>query len=86
MSTIEIHPRIAQRHPEITSQDVSDAMRSMVHYAQRDSGEWVAVGFDNKGRFIELVYVYSNELDSFLVYHAMTPPSAKTLRELGLGR
>ena len=86
MSHIDIHPRIEQRHPEIKPQDVYDAVRGMVSYTRRESGEWVGVGFDAQGRFIELVYVYDEDLDSFLVYHAMIPPSAKTLRELRMER
>ena len=46
MSHIDIHPRIEQRHPEIKPQDVYDAVRGMVSYTRRESGEWVGVGFD----------------------------------------
>ena len=52
MSHIDIHPRIEQRHPEIKPQDVYDAVRGMVSYTRRESGEWVGVGFDTQGRFI----------------------------------
>lgn len=86
MSAIDVHPRIAQRHPEVTPEDVIEAMRGMVRYQQRPSGEWAAVGFDGKGRLVELVYVYNEELDSFLVYHAFTPPTGKMMKELGLER
>ena len=47
---------------------------------------WLAVGLDGKGRLIELVYQYDEEEDLFFVFHGMTPPSGKTLRELGLER
>ena len=43
MSHIDIHPRIEQRHPEIKPQDVYDAVRGMVSYTRRESGEWVGV-------------------------------------------
>ena len=49
MSHIDIHPRIEQRHPEIKPQDVYDAVRGMVSYTRRESGEWVGVGFDTQG-------------------------------------
>lgn len=86
MSKIETLPRVVKNHPELSYEDVDEAMRAMVRYSQRATGEWVAVGFDSKGRFIELVYLYSEEKDAFLVYHAMTPPSAKTLKELRMER
>lgn len=37
-------------------------------------------------RLVELVYVYDEDDDFFFVYHGMTPPSGKTLRELGMER
>ncbi|MDI9591007.1 MAG: hypothetical protein QM302_08245 [Acidobacteriota bacterium] len=86
MSVIDVHPRVHRRHPEIADDDVLAAMHGMVRYQQRDGGEWLSVGFDDKGRLLELVYVYDSDRDGFLVYHAMTPPSGKTLRELGLER
>lgn len=86
MVTVIIHPRIARRHPEIAPDDVAAAMRGMVRYQQRPTGEWLAVGFDGRGRFLELVYRYDEREDCFLVFHGMTPPSGRTLRELGLER
>lgn len=86
MSQIGVHPRISQRHPEVSEKDVTAAMRSMIRYKQRDSGEWLAVGTDSHSRLVELAYIYDNDEDYFFVYHGMTPPSSKTLRELGLER
>lgn len=86
MSEIGVHPRIADRHPEVGPDDVMAAMRGMIRYKQRSSGEWLAVGLDGRGRLLELVYQYDEEDDFFLVFHAMVPPSGKTLRELGLER
>ena len=86
MSEIGVHPRIIQRHPEVCEEDVVAAMRSMVSYKQRESGEWIAIGMDAKGRLVELVYVYDDEADFFFVFHGMTPPSGKMLKELGLER
>lgn len=59
-------------------------MRGMSLYKHRPTGEWLAVGLD--GRLVELVYQYDEEDDFFFVFHGMTPPSGKTLRELGLER
>lgn len=43
MSQIGVHPRISERHPEVSDADVMAAMRSMIRYKQRESGEWIAV-------------------------------------------
>lgn len=86
MSTIGIHMRVSQRHPEVTNDDVAAAMRGIIRYKQRITGEWVAVGLDNRNRLVELVYQYDEDEDFFFVFHGMTPPSGKTLRELGLER
>lgn len=86
MSQIGVHPRISERHPEVSEADVMAAMRSMIRYKQRASGEWIAVGTDSRSRLVELVYIYDADDDYFFVYHGMTPPSSKTLRELGLER
>jgi hypothetical protein len=86
MSQIGVHPRISERHPEVSDADVMAAMRSMIRYKQRESGEWIAVGTDSRSRLVELVYIYDADDDYFFVYHGMIPPSGKTLRELGLER
>ena len=86
MSEIGVHPRISERHPEVDDDDVIAAMRSMIRYKQRESGEWLAVGVDAKSRLVELVYVYDDEEDFFFVFHGMTPPSRNSLEELGLER
>ena len=86
MSTIGVHPRIKRRHPDVSDSDVADAMRSMLRYQQRSGGEWLAVGLDGKGRLVELVYTYDEDEDFFFVFHGMTPPSGKTLKELGMER
>lgn len=86
MSQIGVHPRISRRHPEVSEADVTAAMRSMIRYKQRESGEWIAVGTDSRSRLVELVYIYDADDDYFFVYHGMTPPSGKMLRELGLER
>lgn len=86
MTRIGVHPRISRRHPEVTDSDVVAAMRGMVKYMQRPTGEWIAVGLDGRNRLVELVYQYDEDDDFFFVFHGMTPPTGKTLRELGLER
>lgn len=86
MSGIGVHPRIMRRHPEIRQQDIVAAMKSMIRYKHRKTGEWLAVGIDENSHLIEVVYEYDEENDYFFVFHDMTPPSRKTLIELGLER
>ena len=86
MSGIGVHPRIMRRHPEIRQQDIVAAMKSMIRYKYRETGEWLAVGIDENSHLIEVVYEYDEENDYFFVFHGMTPPSRKTLIELGLER
>lgn len=81
MGTIAIHPRIRQRHPEISDDDVLSAWGHAIVLVRREAEEKdfnVAVGSDAYGRLIEAV--------AALAFHPMTPPSRKTLAELGLTR
>lgn len=85
MDAVKVHPRIKGRHPDITEQDVLDAWKNCfrsVPRLDRLLHEYIAVGADNKGRLIEMVALRSSDA-SWLIYHAMTPPSKKTLTELG---
>lgn len=83
---IYVHPRIHERHPEISEEDVLHAwekcLRSMPRLAKNPS-EYVAVGIDGKGRVLELI-VLRNDNGSWLIYHALTPPTDNVLREMGL--
>ena len=63
MSAIDVHPRIHARHPEISDGDVVAATRGMVCYHQRDDGEWLSVGSDERSRLLELAYVYDSAKD-----------------------
>lgn len=86
MEELVVHPRIHGRHPEISEQAVLDAwnggIRSVPQLAE-NAGEVVVLGCDAKGRLVEMV---AKRLDanSWLVFHALTPPTKKTLVELGL--
>mgnify|MGYP004455508587 CR=1 FL=1 len=78
---IYVLPRMHERHPELTSGDVLTAFRSVMRDARRDNGTWVAIGLDGRGRDVEMVYKQVG--DSVLIYHTMTPPTKKTLKEIG---
>ena len=80
---IIVLPRIYERHG-ICAEDVEEAMKSMIKFQQRDSGAFIALGFDRSGRQLELVYDYDEDANSFTVFHAMQA-TKKFLKELGLG-
>lgn len=87
---IEVDPRIGRRHPELSNDDVSSAWRNALVVVERSTTTHpdtmlVAVGFDAKGRLLEMVGIVL-ENERVHVFHAMTPPSKKTLRETGMDR
>ncbi len=79
-----IHPRIYEKHPEITEEDVVLAWQSCIRSVPRldkESEEYIAIGTDNKGRLIEMI-ARRISLDEYIIFHAFTPPTNKALREL----
>jgi len=88
MDIIIVDARIQDRHPEITDEDVLTAWKNAINVVQRVTSEkdfTVAVGADIKGRLLELVATEDSG-HTVRIFHAMTPPSEKTLKELGLIR
>jgi hypothetical protein len=84
---IFVHKRVSQKHHELCDQDVLDAWENCIRSRPRidkNPDEYIAVGLDRNGRAIEMTAKRSLGGD-WLIYHAMTPPSKKTLKELGLG-
>lgn len=78
---VHVHPRIERRHPELGPCDVQKAWRSYAGAATRKPGEReLRVGFDELERELEMIGVLTT--DGWLAYHAMTPPSCKTMREV----
>ena len=85
MDSVIVHPRVLERHPEFAEHDVKSAWNNCIRYRRREdceTYEYIAVGSDQNGRLIEMVAERNN--DDWLIYHALTPPSKKTLKELGL--
>ena len=83
---IIVHPRIHERHPDLTEDDVLAAWDSCLCSMPRldkDVDEYLAVGTDKTGRLVEIV-AKRIENQKFIIYHAMTPPTKKTLHELKL--
>ena len=85
MQTI-VHPRVFERHPELSEDDIVTAWENCSIRAVRTVLEReVRLGFDCAGRELEMIGVMLG--DGWLVYHAMTPPSKKMRNEIdGLRR
>jgi len=84
MEKVLIHPRIGNLHPELTNKDVLDAWDKVIHSKTRldkQPYECIAVGMDSTGRLVEMVAIRLASGD-MLIFHAKTPPTKKTLREL----
>lgn len=84
METVVVHPRVMERHPELSEDDVREAWEGYVRMARRESGHVIAVGFDSHGRAVEMVA--KEQGGDYLIYHAMTPPTINALKELGITR
>lgn len=73
--------RVCERHPELSVEDVEYAWEHFREVAIREVAfREMRIGFDRKGRLLEMVGVLT--VDGWVVYHAMTPPSKKTLSEI----
>ncbi len=84
MELFDIHPH-AFKHG-ISEEDIRHAWSNGFAWARRDRDdgkvEYVLVGMDTHGRLIELI-ARSSEV-GYIAFHALTPPTEKVLRELGL--
>lgn len=67
---IVIHERIKRRHPEVSKEDIIDAIENTINWIQRlnHNGEIFGVGVTSGGKFIE--YTYMEYRGEILVYHA----------------
>ncbi len=80
-----IHPH-ALKHG-VTENSIRYAWDNFVKRVYRESPDQdqiIAVGCDLAGKMIQLVAV--DKLSTVIIYHAMTPPTEKVLKELGLSR
>ena len=88
MTKIIVHARINKKHPEISEENVRvafDTILASATRADREHDEHIAIGCDDKGRLLELVYT-QNEDGDYLIFHAFTPPTKKAMFELGITR
>lgn len=84
--SVAVHERVSQRHPELSERDVRRAWSNAFLVQERIEGglpcaTLVALGADGHGRVIEMVAVMLKD-GTTLIYHAMTPPSKRMLKEL----
>lgn len=85
MKGVVVHPRVTERHPDITEEDVVMAWSNALAMRHRSFDPPVylcAAGADTKGRVLEMVAVELEDGD-VLVYHAMRI-TAKMAKELEL--
>ena len=83
MIEIVVHDH-ALKH-DLSVEEIEYAWRNYIRQQHRESPEEdkiLALGFDQKGRLIQMVARDQGEM--ILIYHAMTPPSLKVLRELNV--
>lgn len=86
MEELWVHPRIVEKHPELSEDEVLHAWHSCLKSVLRvDKGpdEYIAVGVDSSGRMVEMIARRMPD-GSFIIYHAFTPPTRKALFELKL--
>ena len=84
-ASILVHPRVAERHPEIQNEDAVAAWNNAIVVQNRTYSPpdiYAAAGSDNKGRLLELVGIELED-GSLLIYHAMRL-TKKMRHELGL--
>lgn len=81
-----MHPRVVERHPEVSEEDVLAAFENTLRSRARDTHpvQWVGVGTDSSARLLEYIAV-EDEPDGWLIFHSM-PATAKVLVEVGLRR
>lgn len=81
MERVHVEGRVHQRHPELSDSDVEHAWSFYLCAATSVPGEReMRLGYDRSGRLLEMVGVLC--VDGWHVYHAMTPPSKKTFKEV----
>ena len=86
MGDVVIHPHVLERHLDLTGDDVLgawDNARRWVTRSRSSFDETVAVGIADSGKTLEMAAVFRED-GTWLVYHAMCPPTNGTLKEVGL--
>lgn len=88
MEGLTIHPRVTERHPQLTDEDIRHAWENAYFEAIRPESpnypEYLWIGDDSSGREIEMVGVPT--VDGWLIYHANTPVSKRVQAEVRRAR
>ncbi|PZF60724.1 hypothetical protein DEI81_12025 [Curtobacterium sp. MCBD17_013] len=85
---VEVHPRVARRHPEVTDDEVREAFENSLRFAPRmatDPMQWVGVGVTHAGRLLEYLAVKPDDPEDWLIFHSMDA-TTKVKQEVGLER
>jgi len=85
MGAVTVHPRVHERHPEISDANVVTAWHNFICRTRRVDtfdDNFIAVGFDSTGRLLEMVAIQLPD-DGWFVFHAM-PATPRALKELNL--
>ncbi len=80
--------RVVERHPDLAKEDAAHAWAFCIKSMPRlgkEPEEHVGIGYDAKGRLVEVVAI-RNSVGDWLIKHAQTPPQESIKRELGFGR
>lgn len=84
MDLYDIHS-YAFKH-NISERDIRHTWRNGFAWGRRDRDDgnvdYLVVGQDTRGRLIEILARFTPK--GYIVFHALTPPTKKVLRELGL--
>ena len=77
--TVMVHRRVSERRPEFSDADVLTAWENRIR-CQIRIGPWppqyLAIGFDGKGRSLQMVATYDPMADEVLIFHAMRATKA----------
>lgn len=88
MNKIFVLDRIPERHPDVTKEDAAHAWEHCIRSMPRlcvEPEEHVGIGYDAKGRLLEIVAIRNDQGD-WLIKHAQTPPQPSIKKELGFRR
>lgn len=78
---VVVRTRIRERHPEISEEDVRIAWERAHDSIQRPGESiWITLGFDGRGRELEILGDLCQ--GRWVLFHALTPPTGKILREI----